>query len=146
VFRKRDRDEADVVQVEEKEAKVDEEQTDNVLLDACRSGSLSDIEAALTGGASINATTAKGATELSLACEREDWELALPIVKLLLAKRFAPSIMNQNGWNGLHFAARLSSAEVVGLLLGKMRTTITFSPILDILLWRCIAFDMTRKQ
>jgi hypothetical protein len=46
---KRDRDEAVVVQAEEKDAKLDEEQTrlDDVLISACRSGSLSAIEAAL---------------------------------------------------------------------------------------------------
>jgi ankyrin repeat protein len=123
---KRGREEADVVQAEEKQAKLDEEQArlDKVLIRACRSGSLPDIEAALTNGASNNATTAKGLAGLSLACRREDWEVARPIVKLLLAKRFAPSMTDHNGFNALHVAARYSSAEVVALLLGKMQKNI----------------------
>ncbi len=145
---KRDRDEADVVQTEEKQAKLDEEQArlDEVLLDACRHGSLSDIEAALKDGASINATTAKGGTGLSLACERTDWEVALLIVKLLLAKRFAPSMMNQNGWNALHVAVRHSSAGLVAVVLGKMQTTIKVLTNTRYSALALYCIRMTRKQ
>jgi ankyrin repeat protein len=95
-----------------------------VLLQACSTRSLSAIEVALRNVASINATTAKGETGLSRACCRKNWEAALPIVKLLLAKRFAPSMINEEELNALHCAARLSSAKVVALLLGKMQKNI----------------------
>jgi ankyrin repeat protein len=94
---------------------------DNVLLAACLEGSIDDVKAALTGGGSNFAANEEERTGLSFACEREDWEVALPIVKLLLAKRFAPSMPDQDGWNALHFAARFSCSEVVSLLLQKMR-------------------------
>jgi ankyrin repeat protein len=80
-----------------------------------------DVKSALTSGGSIVATDEDERGGLSLACRREDWEVALPIVKLLLAKRFAPSMTDERGWNALHIAARSSSAEVVSLLLQKMQ-------------------------
>jgi ankyrin repeat protein len=82
---------------------------------------LSAVEAAFRDGGSIVAAREDGTTGLGLACEREDWEVAWPIVKLLLAKRFAPSMMNEDGYNALHMAAGFSSAEVAALLLGKMQ-------------------------
>jgi ankyrin repeat protein len=119
-------DEADAVQAEEKQAKLDDEQTrlDDVLLDACSNGSLSDIEAVLTGRGSIVAAREDGTTGLSLACRRKDWDVALPIVKLLLANRFAPSMTDQNGYNALHVAVGYSSAEVAVRLLRKMQKNI----------------------
>jgi ankyrin repeat protein len=79
------------------------------------------VKIALSVGRSYSAVDEEERTGLSLACERDDWEVALPIVKLLLAKRFAPSMTNEDGWNALHWAARYSSAQVVSLLLQKMQ-------------------------
>jgi ankyrin repeat protein len=90
-------------------------------ISACLGGSVDDVKAALTGGGSIVATDEEESTGLSLACDRRDWDVALPIVKLLLANRFGPSMTDEDGWNALHCAARSSSAEVVALLLRKMR-------------------------
>jgi hypothetical protein len=69
----------------------------------------------------MNSIDEKGRTGLSVACCRDEgWEFSLPIVKLLLGKRFAPLMTDQNGWNALHCAARYSSAQVVAVLLQKM--------------------------
>jgi ankyrin repeat protein len=123
---KRARDEEEDEHNEDVEEQEDQEQAelDDVLLDACFGGFIEDVKSALTSGGSAVATNESGRTGLSLACERDDWEVALPIVKLLLAKRSAPSTTDEDGWNALHSAARCSSAEVVALVLGKMRKMI----------------------
>jgi hypothetical protein len=70
----------------------EEKQTppDAVLLDACRSGSLSEIEAALIRCASINATDECERTGLSLACRRKYWELLCLLCSCCLPNDLSP--------------------------------------------------------
>jgi hypothetical protein len=93
---KRARDDEDDEDNEDDEERNGEEQAelDNVLIDACLKGSPEGVKAALRDGGSALGETEEGRTGLSLACERDDWEGALPVVKLLLAKRFSPSTPN----------------------------------------------------
>lgn len=108
----------------EEDDEVCQEDLDDDLLAACKSGSLDDVERALGSGGSINATNAKGKTGLLLACERDDWEEAENIVKFLLAKRFAPGLGDNDGQNSVHVAAVCSSAQVVKMLLDKCPTLV----------------------
>jgi ankyrin repeat protein len=110
--RKRERDEE-----EEEERK--QKELDDALLAASVKGSLNDVKKALANGGFVNAVDEEGSNGLSLACRRDDWNVAAQIVKLLLNKRFLPSVCDTNGWNAVHYAARYSSAEVMKLLLEK---------------------------
>jgi ankyrin repeat protein len=112
--RKRERDEE-----EEEERK--QKELDDALLDACFKGSLDDVKKALANGGSNNAVDEKGRNGLSLACRREDWSVALQVVKFLLSKRCLPSVPDKDGDNAVHYAAWCSSAEVMKLLLEKKR-------------------------
>jgi hypothetical protein len=123
---KREREEEEGEDIaEEKHAK-----PDKVLLCAC---CVDDVESALTGGDLFGATEEDGRTGLCLGCGRLDWDVALPIVKLLLPKPPASSMADQDGWkagwNALHFAALASSAEVVSFLLRKMQSLINVRTI-----------------
>jgi ankyrin repeat protein len=99
---------------------------DNCLLNGCLKGSLDDVKVALGDGASINAISEDGRTGLLLAYSREDWEVALPMVTLLLAKRFLASACYNRGRNALYVAACCSSAEIVSILLRKNTALINF--------------------
>jgi hypothetical protein len=77
---------------EEEEEERKQKELDDALLAACEKGSLNDVKKALTNGGSINAVNSFGRNGLSLACEREDWNVAAQIVKFLLSKRFLPSV------------------------------------------------------
>jgi ankyrin repeat protein len=89
---------------------------DQDFLQACSSGTLVEVKAALRKGASFIAVDAEGRTGLMRTC----WSSrppAVPIVKLLLRKKCPVSQCDQSGSNALHFACAYSSAEVVQLLL-----------------------------
>jgi ankyrin repeat protein len=87
------------------------------LLEACRSGTVVEVKAALREGANWNATCTQGRTGLMLACMREPCDVVVSIVKLLLRKNCPVSQCDGSGWNALHYACVHSSAEVVRLLL-----------------------------
>jgi ankyrin repeat protein len=101
------------------EEEEERKELDDALLDACAEGSLNDVKKALTNEGFVNAVDEDGRNGLSLACRREDWSVAVLIVKLLLSKRFLPSVPNEDGCNAVHYAATFSSAEVMKLLLEK---------------------------
>jgi hypothetical protein len=63
------------------------------------------VNAALTGGGSIVATDNEERTGLSFACARDDWEVALSIVKLLLANDLSPQ--DRTNTNGMLFTLLL---------------------------------------
>jgi hypothetical protein len=90
----------------------------------CRKGALSDVEAALANGVSINAVDEFGNTGLSFACWRDDWEVSLPVVQLLLARCCATSQLDNLGRNCLHVAAERSPAAIVSLLLLEMQSLV----------------------
>jgi ankyrin repeat protein len=110
--RKRERDEE-----EEEERK--QKELDDALLVACVKGSLDDVKIALANGGFANAVDEKGRSGLSFACGRQDWNVAVQIVKFLLSKRFLPLVCDLDGCNAVHYAAKYSSSEVMKLLLEK---------------------------
>ena len=115
---------------EEEEEEVDEawqKQLDDALLSACWRGFLEDVKKALRSGGSINAVNKDGKNGLSLACRRDDWDVAEPIVKFLLSKRCQPLVPDKDAWNAFHFAARFSSAAIMRLLLDASANVIKAS-------------------
>jgi hypothetical protein len=101
---------------EEDEGEMGEQHIANeALLRACLEGSLAEVQHALRSGASVTATTEWGETGLILACYRDDWDAALPVVQVLLGA--GSSVRTAGVWNALHTACALSSAEIVQVLL-----------------------------
>ncbi len=90
---------------------------DDELLRACFEGTVDEVKAVLARGASVLTVNSNRATGLSFACRRQDWDVAEPIVDLLLTKRCPPGLPTCEGCNALHVAATYSSCAVVRLLL-----------------------------
>jgi ankyrin repeat protein len=107
-----------------------------LLLAACFKGSLEDVKKALTNGGSINAVDNLGRNVLSLACQREDWNVAVQIVKFLLSKRFSAAMVDGHGYSAIHHAAWCSSSEVMKLLLEKHASLVN---ILSLRKWTPLA-------
>jgi ankyrin repeat protein len=73
-----------------------DDERDTCFLAACKSGhNVGLVSAALDAGASINAMESSGRTGLLLACARRNWEIAKPIVELLLKKRSLANVPGQ---------------------------------------------------
>jgi ankyrin repeat protein len=114
---------------EEEEEEEDEDENDDgmdpreqvrlneALLSACWEGSVAQVRKALRRGAHVNAENQDAQTGLVLACVRDDWDVALPLVKLLLSRGFSVRALDDFGENALHTACLCSSAAVVRLLL-----------------------------
>jgi ankyrin repeat protein len=85
---------------------------------------VSDVQAALAAGASVCAGNNTGRTGLSLASERQDWNVAFEIIAYLLSKQCLPSVPDRGGYNALHIAAFYSSLEIVSLLLENHPTLV----------------------
>jgi ankyrin repeat protein len=115
---------------EEEEGELSPEQQlkcNNDMLYACWCGSVSDVRVALRRGAHVNASVG-GQTGLIYACRKLDWDVAVPLVTLLLSKGFSVRTFDDHGANALHAACWWSSAQVVQLLLDadpQVRTAVT---------------------
>jgi ankyrin repeat protein len=83
---------------------------DEELLEACFSGTIVEVKAALRKGANWNATDDERRFGLMLACAREPSDAVAPIVKLLLRKKCPVSQCDNSGCNALHYACMHSSA------------------------------------
>jgi hypothetical protein len=70
---------------------------DEELLQACRSGTIVEVKAALRKGANWIAIDNEGCSGLMLACWRELDDAAVPIVKLLLRKMCPVSQCESHG-------------------------------------------------
>jgi hypothetical protein len=113
--REREHEEAEV------ESELDaaqQETADRELLEACCNATVVEVGAALRKGASVNAVwSRRGLTGLMEACARKPEAAVVPIVELLLRKKFSVSLCDADDRNALHYACCFSSGEVVRLLL-----------------------------
>lgn len=97
----------------------------NKLIDAAKSGSSADIEAALADGADINAKdVGNGITALIWASQNGH----IDVVKVLLDKGADINIKNSNGVTSLIMAIQNSSMDIVKLLLDKGAEVNTVRP------------------
>ncbi len=114
--KKREREDEDDEIDEAKQKELDE-----AFLNACFEGSLDDVKRTLRAGASNIAQNEYGDSVLNLACLREKFDRkgTMEIVKFLLSKRCTPTMIDKEGQNAVHIAARHASFEVMKLLLSK---------------------------
>jgi hypothetical protein len=85
---------------EEKEGELSPEQQlklNNDMLDTCWSGTVADVRRLLREGAHVNAVGVVAQTGLILACRRRDWDVAFPLVTLLLSKGFSIRTFDDHG-------------------------------------------------
>jgi hypothetical protein len=67
------------------------------LLNACKSGTVAEVKAALRKGASLHATRENGRTALMEACSREPGEEAVGVAKLLLRLKCPVGVVCRRG-------------------------------------------------
>ncbi len=88
------------------------------MLEACKAGTLQDVRAALSRGATANCMDDNLSTCLMWACERrDDWVLAEAVVQMLLSRGADVLSRNKQMRAAIHYAAQFSSSGVVALLL-----------------------------
>ena len=88
----------------------------NVLHHASQGGNPEIIELMLSHVPSIDLVTKEGSTPLMIAAGNDK----LQAVKCLLKQGADPSLLDNNGWNVLHYASRFGNPEVIELMLSHV--------------------------
>jgi ankyrin repeat protein len=93
-------------------------ENDFSLLDTFKGGSLEAVLGILWSGTDAKCRDSAGRTLLMMACaRRDDWQVAQAIVRQILLCGASVSQVNAEKMTALHYAAYLSSCDVVRLLL-----------------------------
>ena len=84
----------------------------------CSSGSREDVNKILSKNAEffVHLKDEQSQTGLLLACLRRDWDVAMPVARLLLEKGAVVTALDEGYFNVFHGACWLSSVEIVEML------------------------------
>lgn len=96
-----------------------QEEKDKELLRVCGEGTLEEAIAALDADANPNTIDEKSVSALMKACARDDWKVAEAIVKELLRRGALSTLIDEDGYTALHWAASKSSCAIAELVANK---------------------------